>query len=145
MSEVIIRCRTCTKRIGEEREMVGLCADCTWKDIVASRQAPLAETFDPFVCENLFNQPVEVKSRNHFKELQKLANVTHIGDDGLKDTVMRVKDRESANAAAKLKFRRSVMSHRGRLPDGFGKKKPYDPRLDREPENRRKHDSHPVV
>ena len=141
--KLVFKCKHCGKKISIERERLRLCGDCAIREIIDTRTFPAAKSFTPFICENLFPQPVEVKSTNHFKELQRSRNVHNIGDDGQKQIKTRVLDRSNENRKKKIRARQEARTYKGTLPKGYGKKKPYDPRL--EHETRSKHDHGPIV
>lgn len=137
-------CCLCGREIDDDRIPIRKCGPCTIQEMIDAAQPPGAKCFEPFVCENLYKEPVVVRSSQEFKDLQKLAKCTHIGDDGQKETVARIKDRSHGNIAAQERAKREAQTYKGTLPPGWGKKKPYDPKLDQL--NRHRHDKPaPVV
>lgn len=140
MTQILeLDCRRCHAPIDDSRSAVATCGPCTWAEMIESRTAPMCSGFEPFVCENLYREPVIVNSSNHFKELQKLAGCVHVGDDGQKANVQRAITRSHENIKRKQELARDIRS--GNLPPDFGKKKPFDPAL--EAAKRKRHDDRP--
>jgi len=133
-----MHCVLCGCPIEDDRAAIRKCGPCTIEEMIRAARAPGAKCFQPFVSENLYKEPVLVRSSQEFKDLQKLAGCVHVGDDGQKETVKKVVERSHANIAKKQRAEREARTYRGTLPPGWGKKKPYDPALDQL--NRHRHD-----
>jgi len=148
-NELTFECRRCGCEIPEDRESIRMCGPCTIDEMCESRQAPLCSGFEPFVDENMFSEPVVVKSSNHWKELQKVAGVRHIGTDGgnklepQKEVVARAVERANVMKETRKKVAKDIKC--GNLPRDFGKKEPYNHARQLELERKRAESTPPII